>query len=243
MPRAPHQLQPHRQCQVRKLGLCGPDTWETGGVRAAQTPEGPGHSSHPQPTLPRPAPRPVLFLVWAPNQHPVSPRPCLCRRPPEAPSPQVTNPGSLTTIPGLSPWHPAQHWARLSLPAPGLTSPEIPPPTTTCQNHLSFKAQCKGHLLQVASQIVPSPAACSCIAWTPVIPVTQPTLPLAMSAVSVSLPGPGAHHPLGHLSPHVNQHRVRGAGWEGGASPLTLEPSPLPAQPGHLSPAPPRCRR
>lgn len=92
------------------------------------------------------------------------------------------SPNCLAAIRDLSLPGPAHHSAHLSMQAraPGSPQhtcqpfPETPFPTVTCQNHLSFKAQHKGHLLQGASPIVPSPASCSCVAQTPVVPFTQP---------------------------------------------------------------------
>lgn len=200
------------------------------GVSAARTWEGPGHSSHPRHTLhdparsSRPALRPVGLLGWAPNPDPHQPTALPVSEPPRAPSP-----GSSAAIPGLSPWPRAQHRARLSSqpelrghlhacacpPRKHLPSPH--PVKITSPSRPSAKATTSFRVLPALSPA--QLAARSCTAWTPVTPVTQPAWPLAMSAVSVSLSGPGAHRPLGHRSPHANPHRVGGAGWEGGALP------------------------
>lgn len=147
-------------------------------------------------TQPTPALRPISFLGWAPHQNQSQLQALPVSEAFHGPSPGDPKPQLLHCHPKSFPLGPRPPWAHLSMPvrAPAHlhrcpSAPESPAPALTCPNHLSFKAQCKGHFLQGASPTIPSPAPCSYVARTPMIQFTQPALHATIVAMSVSLLG------------------------------------------------------
>lgn len=183
------------------MGPRGSDAQETGKVSvAAQTPEDPGHAGHPRLTLydpTHPSPEAHLTPGLGSTPAPSQPKALPVSETFHGPNPGDARPQLLNCHPKSFPLGPRPPSAHLSMPvrAPAHlhmcpSSPESPAPALTCPNHLSFKAGCKGHLLQGASPIVPSAAPCSC-SLDPCDPISPACLARSHSGYVCLPPGLG----------------------------------------------------